>query len=222
MQIFAKIVVRLKQIFNPIDVYSSQRFLLRSSCFFGMIPYRLVKKNDTMTLQVSVFGFISAIVYVIVFGICFMSTILNQLNLMEFFVKSPISNFGGNLNLITSFLSITSVYLSSLSLRKKFKEMLSILSRIDFKFFDLGVLAKHRETLKYNFKSSALATLALGFFVGTGTRFLVEKNIGNLNRTSVIITHFWPYVVMMNLILTFLNISRLIRLRFEAANKVSH
>ncbi len=223
MQFFTKTVPYVKQLFYPTDVYASQRFVLFSSLIFGLLPYRLVNKHGRLRLQTSIFGFIVAISYMIFFGACFMSTIIYQQNLMEYFVKSSISNFGGNLNLITSFLSITSVYLSSLCLRKNLKKMLDILTVVDGKFIELGIEINHRRALAYNIKSSFLALIACSMFVICSTTFLLQmdRHAGDNSRLSVIVTHFMPYNVITALILTFLNFTRLILARFNAANQVS-
>ncbi|XP_037033693.1 putative gustatory receptor 28b isoform X1 [Bradysia coprophila] len=220
MPFFSKIFNRVKQVFNPTDVYASQRLLLRGSLIYGLIPYRLVVKDGVSSLQTSVLGFIAAILSMITFGISFMATILNQMNLMEFFLQSPISNFGGNLNLITSFLSITSVYVCSLVLRKKLKRMLETLSCIDGKFVELGIDISHRNALWFNLKSCFVATVACGIYTATTIAFLLQRKSGNQRSYSVVVTHFWPYFVLTNLILTFLSFTRLICTRFKAVNQI--
>lgn len=220
MKFFAKSRNCVKKIFNPTDVYLSQRILINSSLIYGLIPYRLINKQGGSRLQTSVFGFIAAIIYVLFFGCCFMSTILNQMNVMEFFLKSPISNFGGNLNLITSFLSITSVYMSSLYLRKKVKKIFAILNRIDGKLFELGVLVNHRNAMMFNIRSAFVAFITYGIFNLTSMTFVLQ-NSSDRSRAPLLVTHYLPYLVITILMLTFLNFARLIRTRFEAANRVS-
>ncbi|KAJ6650078.1 putative gustatory receptor 28b [Pseudolycoriella hygida] len=211
----------VKEIFYPKDVYSSQRLFLISSVFNGLIPYNLVIKDGKYSLQTSVLGFSAAVVYVIIFSGCFLFTILNQLNVMEFFIKNAISNFGGNLNLITSFLSVTSVYLSSLYLRKKFKKMFFLLIEVDGKLFNLGVEVNHRNALLFNIKLCIAGSIALGIFTITSMSFLLQTNRDrDCSNIPALITHFQPYLVVTILVSTFVNFARLIRIRFEAANKI--
>lgn len=221
MPFYTKIFNHVKQRFNPANVYSSQHFLFRASRTYGLIPYRLVIKEGVPKLQTSVLGFIAAIVSMITFGICFMATILYQQNLMNFFLQTSISNFGGNLNLITSFLSITSVYVSSLHLRKYVKKMFAILSRVDEKFVELGIYVSHRNALWFSIKSSLGASVICVIYTVTTVGFMLQESGGNHSRFSVIVTHFLPYFVITNLILTFLNFTRLIYIRFKATNQVS-
>lgn len=222
MKFFTKIINYVKDVFNPMDVYSSQRLLLNCSLIYGLIPYKLIKKQGIPRLETSVFGFIAAIVYMLFFGACFLATIFNQMNLMEFFIQSPISSFGGNLNLITSFVSITSVYLSSLYLRKKLKRMLAILTGIDERLLELGVQVNHKNALIFNLKSSLIAGITFFLFTISSMAFLIQTSpSAEHSRFSVIVTHFLPYFVITALVITFLNFARMIYTRFEATNKVS-
>lgn len=224
MKFFTKIYSHVKDRCNPVDVYSSQRLLLNVSLIFGLIPYRLVKRQGIHKLETSVFAFIAAVVYMIFFWACFMFTIMNQLNVMEFFITNAISNFGGNLNLITSFLSITSVYLSSLYLRKYVKKMFAILTGIDEKLFELGIQVNHRNALIFNLKSFVVVSVIYAIFTVSSMTFLIQNSDdGGITsgRTSVLVTHFLPYLVLTILIFTFLNTARLIYTRFEATNRVS-
>lgn len=222
MKFLTKIRNYVKEALNPIDVYSSQRFLLMMSLIYGLIPYKLVGdqcKQNNQRLKTTIFGFIAAILYMLFFSFCFYTTIIEQMNLMEFFLKSPISNFGGNLNLVTSFFSITSVYMSSLYLRKKVKAIFCILIRIDQKLFELGIEINHKNALMYNFKCSVGAIVVYCIYsLGSLTILVIQDNTP---RISVLVTHFLPYLVLTILIFTFLNFARLIYARFAATNKVS-
>lgn len=221
MKSVQKMFNNVKNVLKPNDVYSSQRVVLLFSLVYGLIPYKLVKKQGNHKLDTAYFGFIVAVLYMLFFSSCFVITIKNQMNLMEFFIESSISNFGGNLNLITSFMSITSVYMSSLYLRGKVKRMFSILAKIDEKLYDLGIEINHTNALVYNIKCVIAAIILYGMYTVSSLAFLILKDCAEKSRISVIVTHFLPYLVLTILIYTFLNFARLIYTRFAAINKVS-
>lgn len=209
----------LKELVNPVDIYSAQNLLLKLSLVSGIAPLKLTGTVGSRRLQINLFGFIILLLHMCLFAFCYVRTITVHDSIVSYFFKTEISVVGDTLQLCIGLIGICTVFLYSFCKREKFILWFHLMARIDEELKQIGIETDYKSTLKF----ICLVLLVKFIFFNT---YLIGSyalfHMANVHPNySCWISFFQPHLMISIIVVLFLCFVKQMKHRFLLLNKVS-
>lgn len=207
-----------RDFFNPTDIYTAQRPLLKLSLVSGIVPYK-ISNDGASRLRISLFGFTILIIHLSLFGFCYVKTITVHESIVSYFFKTEISVLGDTLQLIIGLIGICTVFLYSLIQRRKFVLWFHLMAKIDEQLKEIGIETDYRSTLKFIF----LVLMVKFFFFNTYLigSWVLFKIAGISPNYACWVVFFMPHIFISIIVVLFICLVKQMKHRFLLLNKVS-
>lgn len=211
---------KLKQFFNPIDVYEAQRPLLLSCSMAGLLPIKLVGTLGHRRLEVSVFGFIVTSVHILLFFICFVLTIFSAESFVSYFFKSDISQLGLLLQLCISFFGTTISYTSCYLKKHRIIQIVNMLAHVDRRFVKLGIKQNYKDTTKFLLRFILINSIVHSIYV-IGSYVILVMIAEERASAYAWVSYYTPTLLLSYFVFKLFGITMQIKNRFIHLNGVS-
>ncbi|CRK93784.1 CLUMA_CG007312, isoform A [Clunio marinus] len=206
-----------KDLMNPTDIYTAQWPLLKLSFFMGIVPYKIVNRENSR-LQISVFGFTILILHLILFGFCYIRTITVHESIVSYFFKTEISVLGDTLQLCIGLIGICTVFLYSVIQRHKFVAWFHLMTKIDEQLKEIGIETDYRSTLQFIFLMLAVKFIFFNtYLIGSWVMFKIENIYPNY---TCWIVFFMPHIFISIMVVLFICLMKQMKHRFLLLNKI--
>jgi gustatory receptor len=205
-----------KKFFNPTDIYTAQRPLLKLSLVSGIVPYKIA--NGSARLQISVFGFVILILHLSLFGYCYVKTITVHESIVSYFFKTEISVLGDTLQLCIGLIGICTVFFHSLVQRHKFVMWFHLMARIDEQLKEIGIETDYQSTLKFIFMVLLVKFIFFNtYLLGSWVLFKIANIYPNY---ACWVVFFMPHIFISIIVVLFICLVKQMKHRFLLLNKV--
>lgn len=217
----SKLLNPLREMVNPVDIYSAQQPLLNLSLISGIAPIKLVGNKENRRLEVNFFGFVVLLIHLCLFGYCYIKTITIHDSIVSYFFKSEyqkISVLGDTLQLCIGLIGIVTVFFYSLIQRNKFILWFHSMAKIDQQMLEVGVETDYKSTLKF----ISLVILVKFIFFNTYLvgSYLLFTTANIYPNYTCWISFFMPHFMISIILVLFVCLVKQMKHRFLLLNKV--
>lgn len=143
-------IQRIRQYFISQEVFATLQPLFLYTYIYGLTPFRIVKRrNGTGEIRASCFGFCNTAAYVILYGVCFLNSLLNAESVVGYFFHTNISVVGDTLQICNGIITGIVIYTTALTQRCKMCRIIEVLNELDLNFANIGVRVKYSRIYRY-------------------------------------------------------------------------
>lgn len=211
-----KLKKKLKNVFNPKDVYSTHRPMLLTYCFEGLFPFRLNK--DRAELRFSKIGFSLTLIQLTLYFLAFFLTIFVKQSFVVYFFQTEIAVICGYLQFAISCVAVVSLYSVAIIRRHKIRLVFQSLYDVDKRFKDLHQEIDHKAAFRLILIGwMVLYSLNLTFVL---LSFLLLGSEKRYPSIVVWYSFFFPYLILTLVVVKFVTVMKQIEQRFRALAKV--
>lgn len=211
-----KLKRKLKNAFNPKDVYSTHRPMFWTYCFEGLFPFKLNKDNTQ--LDFSIIGISTAFLQLTLYFASLILTVFNDQSFVVYFFQTEISVVGGYLQFLTSGASVVLLYSTAMIRRHKIRLVFESLYAIDKRFKDLCQEIDHK-AMFYSIVLGCVLLYSLNLtFVLLSLLLLGTKD--KYPDFLVWWSYFFPYLILTVVVVKYITVMAQISQRFRALSMV--
>lgn len=215
---FNKVKRKFKEILNPCDLREAMNPLLMMHLVSGLLPFRLAGPKGQRYFKVTYFGYISCIVQIVMFTVCYALTVTGKNIFISFILNLPLSHIMDLLLVTIAFVAIIVTYVWCFIKRDSIIKAINLIVDIDVKLLKLGVNEPYRRTLIVIIRFWALSWLVFGAYV-IGSYVLLDL-FEHSTDSHVWVSYFLPHLYLLHMVFEFLAVNGLIKNRLEKVNMV--
>jgi gustatory receptor len=209
----------LRELLNPVDIYSAQNLLLKLSLVSGIAPLKLNGNFGNRSLHINIFGIIILVLHIGLFAFCYVRTITVHDSIVSYFFKTEISVLGDTLQLCIGLIGICTVFLYSFCKRKTFILWFHLMARIDEHLKEIGIETDYNSTLKFIFIVLIVKFLFFNtYLIGSWVLFTQMANL--YPNYTCWVSFFQPHLMISIIVVLFLCFVKQMKHRFLLLNKV--
>ena len=210
----------LRELLNPVDIYSAQNLLLKLAFTSGIAPLKLTGTSGSRRLEIHYVGFIILILHMSLFAFCYVRTITIHDSIVSYFFKTEISVLGDTLQLCIGLIGICTVFLYSFCKRQTFILWFHLMAKIDEQLKEIGVETDYKSTLKFIFLVLTVKFVLFNtYFIGSWVLFKMANLYPNY---TCWISFFQPHLIISIIVVLFLCFVKQMKHRFLLLNKVKY
>ncbi|XP_005192002.2 putative gustatory receptor 28b [Musca domestica] len=210
---------RLRQCFISHQVFEALQPLFLITFLYGLTPFRVAKNNKGVTtVQMSFFGFINIALYILLYGACYIVSLLQDETVVGYFFRTKISNVGNTLQICNGLITGAVIYISAVTQRRKLLRVCEILYNLDENFANIGIKVKYSRIYRFSIVMIIFKILVIGCYFAGVLHLL--KSLGITPSFSVCVTFFLQHSVLSIAICLFCFVARSFERRLVIVNKV--
>lgn len=219
-QLVSDKIDRFRKSFISNQVFEALQPLFFLTFLYGLTPFRVIKNKDgESNVQMSFFGFVNIAVYILLYGCCYIISLLQDETMVGYFFRTKISNVGDTMQICNGLITGAVIYISAVTQRRKLLRVCRILYTLDTNFANIGIKVKYSRIYRYSIVMIIFQTIVIGvYFAGV---FRLLKSMKVTPSFSVCVTFFLQHSVLSIAICLFCFVARSFERRLVILNKVS-
>lgn len=227
-----KVANRIRKLFTAKHLFESMKPLFGLTFLFGLTPIHVAKSpGGGRLLKVSKFGFIYATMHVVMYGICYVVTLMKGESVVGYFFRTEvsetdgtlrltheISKFGDTLQIFNDIIGSSITYLSCIYRRDKLIKLMRVIDATDEAFHEIGVKIYFRRLLVF-----CCIVCCFVLFIDTAYMFGIFYRFYQVNikpSPYLYITFIDQHFVISIAVGLFVCLSKSLQRRFEIMNRV--
>uniref|UniRef100_A0A1A9UWS0 Uncharacterized protein n=1 Tax=Glossina austeni TaxID=7395 RepID=A0A1A9UWS0_GLOAU len=209
---------RLRQHFISHQVFEALQPLFFITFLYGLTPFRVTtNKGGEKSIKMSAFGFINIALYILLYGSCYIISLLREESVAGYFFRNKISDVGNTMQICNGLITGTVIYISAVTQRSKMLRVIATLHNLDKNFANIGIKVKYSRIYRFSIVMLTFKSLVIGvYFVGV-YRLLMSMNI--TPSFTVCVTFFLQHSVLFLAICLFCFVARSFERRLVVLNK---
>lgn len=212
-------LANLRQRFISHQVFEALQPLFLLTFLYGLTPFRVTKdKNGHSNVKMSFFGFLNIAVYILLYGACYMVSLLQDESVVGYFFRTKISNVGDTMQTCNGLITGAVIYISAVTQRRKLLRVCQILYNLDENFANIGIKVKYSRIYRFSIVMIIFKVVIIGSYFAGVYRLL--QSMGIKPSFSVCVTFFLQHSVLSIAICLFCFVARSFERRLVILNKV--
>ncbi|XP_059221014.1 putative gustatory receptor 28b isoform X3 [Stomoxys calcitrans] len=212
-------VERFRQCFISHQVFEALQPLFLITFLYGLTPFHVAKdKSGESAVRMSFFGFVNIALYTLLYGSCYIVSLLQDETVVGYFFRTEISNVGNTLQICNGLITGAVIYISAVTQRRKLLRVCEILFNLDDNFANIGIKVKYSRIYRFCILMIVFKILVIGSYFGGVLHLL--KSMGITPSFSVCVTFFLQHSVLSIAICLFCFMARSFERRLVILNKV--
>lgn len=211
---------RVRNYFISRQVFEALQPLFFLTFLYGLTPFRMVKhkKSGSTRVKMSCFGFANIGVYIILYGTCYIWSLLKEQSMVGYFLSSQIAYVTDTMQTCNGLITGTVIYVSAVTQRRKLLRTIDILHSLDENFFKIGIKVKYSHIYRFSLVMIVFKMLVISvYFIGV---FRLLQSGGIYPPFCICVTFFLQHSVLSIAICLFCFIARSFERRLLIMNKV--
>lgn len=212
-------VQRMRRYFISKEVFATLQPLFLFTYIYGLTPFRIVRRrNGTSEIRASCFGYCNTAAYVILYGICFLNSLLSAESVVGYFFRTNISIVGDTLQICNGIVTGFVIYATALTQRSKMRRIIEVFNMLDLNYANIGVRVKYSRIYRYALLLTISKTLIIVIYCA-GV-YLLLRSVHVRPSIYVCVAFLLQHSVLLVAVCLFCFIARGFERRLVILNKV--
>lgn len=206
--------------FTANQLYECFQPLFFVTYFQGLTPFYISQSTEGIKrLRHSFFGYLNALVHIVLYAVCYGVTLLNNCeSVVGYFFRTRVSYVGDFMQVLSGFIGVTVIYLSAIIPKHRLEKMLIMISSMDNQLKDVGVEMNYNNIYRFSYIFMiTLLVLNSIYIIGC---FELIKSVDIRPSFALYVTFVLQHSVLSVAISLFNCMTKTLEIRIHTLNKV--
>ncbi|EDW77883.2 uncharacterized protein Dwil_GK24721, isoform B [Drosophila willistoni] len=190
-----------KEMFSASDAYGAEQSLLFFTYLLGLTPFRLKGPLGGRHFRLSRLGYLNALIQMSFFSYCFLSALIEQQSIVNYFFKSEISQVGDSLQKFIGMTGMCILFTCSAIRVRLLIKLCDLVYHIDDKLLEIGVCFNYNRIMQLRHVKLLLICSVQVAYLASSLCMLLWNNVRPIYTATV--AFYVPQIFLLSCVLLF-------------------